>query len=253
MAASPGTITGNCNAQGVNISVTCTMPAPASLARITVEGAPIDRFWFDGPPDRLPTPPGFQSPGAQCQDWDPWIKETPTFYYSQPETDFSIEAGEPDLIVVNSIDVLIYERTQRPAGSGTWVQCAWGGGALTFYNVTVDTVKRETRVWEDVVAGGDTEDPKPAYVLRPGSITLSEKGFANVRIGIESQPGYKYSGSLVIKASVNGKAVTYTIGSKDKPLRWTTPAPGESPDTVTEHGWDDTRRRWVRGYNPYGT
>lgn len=248
--ASPGSIAGNCNAQGVNISITCITTVPLSIAKISAVGAPNFGFWFDGTPGELPIPPGFLGPGAQCRDWDNWIRDTPRFYFEDPATDLGMEAGEPDLVVIKSVDVEIFSRDRRQSGGGTWVQCAWGGGGEILYSVTVDTLAQKTTVWQDPEAeGGDGEMRE--FQMPPGSITLASKGYANARISIKSPSGYRYSGAVTVRASINGDPVTYRIGDKERPLRWTTTVDNESSVGSASYGWDASARRWVKGYKPY--
>lgn len=250
-AGSAPAIVGNCNGQGVNIVVTCNLPAPKSRVKVTAESAPILGFWFDGTPAELPTPPGYDRASAHCTDWDKWLRDTPRIYFENPAIDFALETGEPDQIVIRKIEMAIYKRTARTVGSGTWVQCNWGGGSNTFYLADVDTATRKTTVQEFAEFGPDPDARDRTYELPPGTISLSGMGESTVRIGVSSLAAYKYEGAMVVTASVNGEETIYTIGSRDKPFRWISPAGSEAGPTGPHHGWDAERRRWVEDFQPF--
>jgi hypothetical protein len=219
------------------------------MARITFASAPIFRVWSDGTADQLPTPPGYQLPSGHCGEWDQWIRTTPTIYFDNPATDLRLQAGQSDIVLISKIEVQIYRRTARTIGSGTWIKCNWGGGSDVFYNVKVDTVKRTTTVQEQNLDSADEQ----TFEMPPRSIGLSDKGHQEARIFVQSQPGYRYEGALVISATVNGKDVTYTVGSRDKPVRWITDGSAEvdgAPGT-TYYGWDQRQRRWIREFQPF--
>jgi hypothetical protein len=250
-----GSITGNCNGQGINIVITCNLPAPPSRAKILVGSASFYGFWFDSLPDQLPTPPPYEMSGAHCTEWDKWIRETDGAYFTNPQTDLALETGVPDQIVIRKIEVDIYQRTPRAIGSGTWIQCNWGGGDNTFYEVEVNTATRAVTVREfgefNADAGPDDPHEDREYPMPPASISLKGMGNSSVRIGIQSLAGYKYEGALVVTASINGKEVKYTVGSKDKPLKWITPGADEGGDSHPSYGWDQAQKRWVKDFYPY--
>lgn len=252
---SPGSagpsINGSCNAQGVNIVITCNLPEPKSRVKVTAAAAPIIGVWFDGTPDQLPTPPDYTMASAHCTEWDRWFRDTPQVYFDNPVIDFALETGVPDQIVIRKIEMEIYRRTLRTVGSGTWIQCNWGGGSNNFYVVDVDTAERSTTVQEFAEFGPDPDAEDRTYPMPPGTISLSGIGETTVRIGVNSLAQYKYEGAMVVTASVNGEETVYTIGSRDKPVRWISSAEGDGELTSSHYGWDVNRRRWVKDFQPF--
>jgi hypothetical protein len=55
----------------------------------------------------------------------------------------------------------------------------------------------------------------------------------------------------VVTASVNGEETVYTIGNREKPIRWISPADGDGDPTTSHYGWDADRRRWVKDFQPF--
>jgi hypothetical protein len=245
-ASSPGGISGNCNAQGSNNTVTCAniAPSPASYAEIKPKLGYGQIFaYFDGTPDRLPTPPDYQSPSGHCTDWDSWLRTTPDMYLVDPDINVELQAGEQDLVVLTSITAEIFDRKAPAAGTGVPIQCMYGGGSNSYYEVSVDTVTRKTTVVENPVDGGR---PKP---MPPASISLTSKGYTDVAVGIRSLVGHLYTGMIVIAAKLNGKDQTYHIGSTERPLRWFAT---DADLTASHYDWDVTKHAWVKGFNPLG-
>jgi hypothetical protein len=248
---SPGSnvIAGDCNAQGTNNTVACNiLPTPPSMAAVKY-GLSGDNFhmFFAGQPGELPTPPDFELATGHCKDWGDWLQATPGMYMVGPSVDVQLQAGEPDLVTVTNVEVEIFKRTPIASNAGTVIQCSYGGGSNSYYLVNVDTVARSTTLVEDALSGAE---PIP---MPPASITLAEKGFETVRIGLSSMEGQLYEGRIVVTVIVNGAEKKLGVGSPQAPLKWIQSdsrfaigSPG-----YTYHDWSMVERRWVKDLSPF--
>ncbi|WP_433611028.1 hypothetical protein ACQP2P_43095 [Dactylosporangium sp. CA-139114] len=117
-----------------------------------------------------------------------------------------------------------------------------------FYNATIDTNKGTTEILENGLAAGGQDDRK--YPMPPGSVTLKQKGYATIRLSVNSQEQFRYEGAIVIDAIINGNEVQYRIGDQDHPLRWITRADSEDYGQHAFYGWDSRQRAWVKNYSP---
>ena len=236
-------IDGYCNAQGTGNSANCTfVPSPQSMAEVKFrrDSNTIVTF-FAGTPDELPTPPDYQHAFGHCQDWDTWLRTTPGMYLVDAGVDVQLQTGEPDLITVTAVRVEIFKRTPVDPGTGTVIQCAYGGGSNSYYTVDVDTVHQTTTVTEGELVGGRPQQMPPA------SISLDQKGFRTVRIGLSSLEGHLYEGRIVVSVIVNGASKDLAVGSPEVPLRW---IQRDSRFGGTYYDWDMQIRTWVKDFKP---
>jgi hypothetical protein len=242
----PGSVT--CiNGDGSNNTNNCGLLPPQSIGRISYDFGFALFAWFDGPVRDLPPPKAGQVRGSDCDEWGTWLTHTPRLHIVDPVIDFGMEGNFADNVSISKVEARIYQRRKVDATDGTLVKCLFGGGSNAFYNVSVNTERRETTVTEMDL--GSPTDREP-YLMPPASISLSRGGHVGVRITLDSPSNYMYEGSITVTASINGKAKVFHIGAPDQPFRWATPAKADDVD-ADYVAWDGNNKDWARNFYPY--
>jgi hypothetical protein len=240
-------ISGNCNASGHQIYVSCTFPSK-SLARIAIEPSTVTSVWFDGPPRSLPEPPTYRAVQNPCGDWKEWLRSTPGFYFDGPEIDVGLFEGSNDSVVLTRVDIVILQR-EPMVGDGTWIMCLWGGDGPRPFQIEVNTATASTIVTR-VSSDGDIEDP--ARPMPPAFISPTGETEAVGSVVVQSLPGYRYHGYIIVSATVNGEPWSTTVGSEERPLRWITTGASDQfePDVRSYYMWDRRSKKWIMDFNP---
>jgi len=206
---------------------------------------------FKGSENELLTPPDY--PPEQAADhrqaWKSWMETTPTIYRINPQLMVSLETGEPDLVVLQNVEVKVYKRV--PVGTATLIQAYSQGGGISGYTVIADTTTGRTHYSSQ--ATGESGN------MPPGAIQVNKLNYQGVEVNLYSERGFLYEGSVTLTYTINGKNGTYSTGTPAQPLRWTIIGNGEFGGNVTEaadtfgsvHGWSESQKRWIKDFDPF--
>ncbi|MEV4643141.1 hypothetical protein AB0J80_37975 [Actinoplanes sp. NPDC049548] len=234
----------NCVGNGNNNTVICAAAAEKIGAVELDAFGPINRVFYAGTPDRLPTPPPYP-PGEEsmhCDEWREWFDTDPHVYTLGDGFRVNLSGGANDLVVITDVRVKIFKKT--PAQPGTTILCNLGGGSNAGVALTVDTLSQVTTA----VPFDEGEE----FKIPPGSLQmgLNDSGFMSASIAIRSDDGFLYEGQLQISALINGTKKSIEWGSPQRPFRWISDPDGRFlKDDGSEYGWDPEKVQWIQGVN----